>query len=179
MTLFEYLSVAISIVLSLSAAQLLGNLREVFDPERRYWVHALWVVQALWLHVVYWWSMWAYRDLGSWNLLSFAFVLLVPALLFMCSSALVPTYAKSVSSWDQHFFTVRRWHFATRILIVVLASLRAWVLLDQIPSPVSGAILVACIVGFVSSNRSLHAILVVVASVCMLGVAYTRLQAGA
>jgi hypothetical protein len=177
-TLFEYLSVAISIVLSLSAAQLLGNLREVFDPARRYWVHALWVVQALWLHVVYWWSMWAYRDIESWNLLSFAFVLLVPGLLFMCSSALVPTYAKSVSSWDQHFFTVRRWHFATRVLILVFASLRAWFLLDSAPSPISGLILVACIAGFVSSNRSLHAILVVVVSLGMLGVSYARLKSG-
>ena len=178
MTLFEYLSVAISIVLSLSAAQVLVNLREVFDPARRYWVHALWVVQTLWLHVLYWWSMWAYRDFDSWNLLSFSFVLLVPALLFMCSSALVPTYAQNVSSWDQHYYTVRRWYFATRGLIVVFASLRTWLLLDTAPPPTSGLILVACVAGFVSSNRTLHAILVVVTSVGMLGVAYARLRAG-
>jgi len=36
LTLFEYLSVAVSIVLSLSAAQILVNLRAVFDPARRY-----------------------------------------------------------------------------------------------------------------------------------------------
>lgn len=178
MTLFEYLSVAISIVLSLSAGQVLVNLREVFDPARRYWVHALWVVQTLWLHVIYWWSMWAYRDIESWSLLSFAFVLLVPALLFMSSSALVPTYAQNVSSWDQHFYTVRRWYFATRALIVVFASLRTWLLLDTTPPPISGLILVACVAGFVSSNRSLHAVLVFVTSIGMLGVAYTRLRAG-
>jgi hypothetical protein len=177
-TLFEYLSVAISIVLSLSAGQVLVNLREVFDPARRYWVHALWVAQTLWLHVLYWWSMWAYRDIESWSLLSFAFVLLVPALLFMCSSALVPTYAQNVSSWDQHFYTVRRWYFASRALIVVFASLRTWLLLDTTPPPISGLILVACVAGFVSSNRSLHAVLVFVTSVGMLGVAYARLRAG-
>ena len=179
MTLFEYLSVAISIVLSLSAAQLLGNLREVFDPARRYWVHALWVLQTLWLHVLYWWSMWAYREVESWNLLSFAFVLLVPALLFMSSSALVPSYATSVSSWDDHFFKVRRWYFAARSLLVVFAGLRSWLLLDSTPPPLSGLILVACVAGFVSSNRWLHAVLVVITSVAMSGVAYTRIKVGA
>jgi hypothetical protein len=178
-TLFEYLSVAISIVLSLSAAQLLGNLREVLDPARRYWVHALWVVQTLWLHVLYWWSMWAYRDVESWNLLSFAFVLLVPALLFMSSSALVPSYARSVSSWDEHFFAVRRWYFAARSLLVVFAGLRSWLLLDTAPPPFSGLILVACVTGFVFSHRWLHVVLVVATSVGMFGVAYARLKVGA
>jgi hypothetical protein len=178
-TLFEYLSVAISIVLSLSAAQLLGNLREVFDPTRRYWVHALWVVQTLWLHVLYWWSMWAYRDIESWNLFSFAFVLVVPALLFLASSALVPSYATSVPSWEDHFFTVRRWYFAARSLLVVFAGLRSWLFLDAAPSPLSGLILVACVAGLISSNRWLHAILVVTTSVGMSGIAYARLKVGA
>jgi hypothetical protein len=100
----------------------------------------------------------AYREVESWNLLSFAFVLLVPALLFMSSSALVPSYATSVSSWDEHFFKVRRWYFAARSLLVVFAGLRSWLLLDAAPSPLSGLILVACVAGLVSTNRWLHAI---------------------
>ncbi len=67
---------------------MLANLRAVFDPQRRYWVHAFWVVQLLFIHVVFWWGFWAYRDL-EWNLVSFGFVLLNPGLLFICSNALV------------------------------------------------------------------------------------------
>jgi hypothetical protein len=136
------------------------------------------VLQTLWLHVFTWWSTWSYRDFASWNLLSFTFVLLVPALLFMCSSALVPTHAQNVSSWDQHFYTVRRWYFATRSLIVVFAGLLRWLLLDMAPTPISGLILVACVAGFGSSNRSLHAILVVVTSVGVLGLAFIRFKPG-
>ena len=97
----------------------------------------------------------------------------------MASSALVPSYATSVPSWDDHFFKVRRWYFAARSLLVVFASFRSWLLLDTAPPPFSGLILVACVAGLVSSNRWLHAMLVVITSVGMAGVAYTRLKVGA
>jgi hypothetical protein len=70
-TLFEYLSVATSIVLSISAAQLITILRAVLRPGRRYWVHTLWTVLALFGHLVIWWEFWGYRDVASWNLPQF------------------------------------------------------------------------------------------------------------
>ena len=84
MTHFEFLSVAVSIVLALSAGQLVGNIREVFDPTRRYWVHALWVVALLLLHILNWWVLWGLRDVQAWNLAMFASVLIAPGLLFAC-----------------------------------------------------------------------------------------------
>ena len=128
MTLFEYLSVAISIVLALSTAQLLGNLREVFDPARRYWVHALWVVQILLTHFIFWWGFWAYREVESWNLGFFGLALLNPVLLFVCSNVLVRGQPSDGASWEKHFFSARRWFFAARGAIAVVAQLRVWVL---------------------------------------------------
>jgi hypothetical protein len=183
MTLFEFLSVAISIVLALSASQLLTNLREVFDPSRRYWVHALWVVHLLLIHILTWWSLWAYRDVQPWNLATFAVVLLPPGILFVCSSTLVPSYTSSVTSWEDHFFAVRRWFFATRGLFIVLAGYRTWLLLDKpplmSPTPVSIPLLVLCIAGFVSPNRRLQGVSAVVGLAFLaLGVSYFRLEAG-
>ena len=40
MTLFEYLTVAVSIVLGLAAARLLDALPHILAKGRRYWVHA-------------------------------------------------------------------------------------------------------------------------------------------
>lgn len=162
MTLFEFLSVAISIVLALSAGQLLTNLREVFHPARRYWVHAVWVVHLLVIHVFIWWSLWAYRDVEGWNLLTFGMVLITPGLLFVCSSALVPSYASRVASWEEYFYEVRRWFFAARALLVVGAGLRNWYLLDKAPlgspTPFSGFVMIAAIIGFFSSNRRIHGV---------------------
>ena len=114
MTLFEYLSVAISIVLALSAAQLLGNIREVFDPARRYWVHALWAFHMLLLHILLWWGFWAYRDVESWNLASFTLVLVNPGILLVLSNALVPTHLRDGMSWEEHFTSVRKMFFVMR-----------------------------------------------------------------
>ena len=108
MSLFEYLSVAISVMLSLSAAQLFTNLRSVFDPPRRYWVHAVYVAQMLFLHLMNWWGFWGYREIETWNLGSFSFVLLGPALIFVCSSALVAAPTSTESSWEQHFERTRQ-----------------------------------------------------------------------
>ena len=107
MTLFEYLSVAVSIVLSLSAAQILVNLRAVFDPASRYWVHTLWVVIVLFVHLLFWWGFWAYRVVESWNLATFALVLLNPGILFVASTTLVLNASKLDRSWEQHFFDIR------------------------------------------------------------------------
>ena len=182
MTLFEFVSVAVSIVLALSAGQILLNLREVFDPNRRYWVHAVWVVQALIIHVLVWWSLWAYRDI-QWDLASFVLVLVPAGVLFVMSSALVPNSSSTVTSWEAHFFEVRRWFFAARILFIIGAGFRSWFLLEkpilESPTPVSQLILVLLIAGILIANRRFQGVLAVVTSVLLVFVAYVRLEAGA
>jgi hypothetical protein len=182
-TLFEYLSVAISIVLALSAGQLLTNFREVLDPPRRFWVHAIWVVHLLLLHVFVWWSMWAFRDV-DWNLAMFAVVLLPPGILFVCSSTLVPSYSPTVSSWEEHFFKVRRWFFALRSLFILAAGFRSWLLLDkpvlESPTSVSVPLLLLCVAGFIIPDRRFQGgLAVVVFALLILGVSYLRFEAGA
>ena len=166
MTLFEYLSVAVSIVLSLSAAQILANLRAVLDPDRRYWVHALWVIQALLVHVIYWWGFWAYRELESWNFAFFAFVLLNPGLIFVCSNTLVLGVRGPDASWEQHFFSVRKWFFVMWGAMAVVATLRNWLVLST-PVLAPGrlpmlVVMIVCGVGLYSTDRRVHGALVIV-----------------
>ena len=183
MTLFEFISVAVSIVLALSAGQILLNLREVFDPTRRYWVHAVWVTQVLIIHVLVLWSLWAYRDIQSWNLATFIIILVPAGILFVMTSALVPNSSSTVTSWESHFFEVRRWYFAARILFIIGAGFRSWFILDkpilESPTPVSLLVAVLCIAGFVIANRRFQSVLAVVTSVLLALVAYFRLEAGA
>ncbi len=183
MTLFEYLSVAVSIVLALSAAQLLGNVREVFDPARRYWVHALWVVHMLLIHVLLWWGFWAYRDVESWNLAFFGLVLLNSALIFVCSNTLVLSHRSDGASWEQHFFSVRKWFFVVRGLISVVATLRSWLLLGiPILDParlVALLVLIVCVVGILSASRRVHGALALIGSIgIVLGTVYLWFQPG-
>ena len=184
MTLFEYLSVAVSIVLLLGAAQILVNLRAVFDPARRYWIQILWVVILLYTHLLLWWGFWAYRDVGSWNLATFALVLLNPVLLFVSSTTLVLDGSKSDRSWEQHFFDTRRLFFGTYGLIPAGAVLRNWILTDtpvitwgHLPELLMTTISVA---GWASANRRVQAVLALAALVLIIAFTVsTWLQPGA
>ena len=182
MTLFEFLSVAISIVLALSAGQLLTNFREIFDPGRRFWTHAMWVVHLLIMHVLVWWSLWAFREV-PWNLATFFLILLPPATLFVCSSTLVPNNASNVTSWKEHFFQVRGWFFAARSLFIVTAGFRSWFLLDkpvlETPSRASIPMLILCIAGLLVPGERFHRVLAGAAMALLLAISIFRLEAGA
>ena len=182
MTLFEYLSIAISIVLALSAAQLLGSLREVFDPDRRYWVHALWVVHVLLIHVIGWWGLWAFRDLESWNLAFFGLFLVIPGLLFVCSNTLVLPQRSIETSWEQHFFSVGKWFFVARGLIGVVSTLRASLLLgspilDWVRLPTL-LMLIVCVVGVLSASRRVHGTLVLIATILLIWIGFFWFEPG-
>src|SRR5947209_18882359 len=91
MNLFEHVAVAFSMVLSFGVVRLLDGLRPALVPGRRYWVHALWLVQKLLNHAFYWWGFLSFREGVAWTAASFLWILLVPGLLFLQATALVTT----------------------------------------------------------------------------------------
>jgi len=182
MTLFEYLSVATSIVLSLSVAQVLRNLRTVFDSAKRYWVHAVWTVAVLILHLLVWWIFWAYRDVESWNFATFTLVLLNPGILFVASNTLVSREPK-VESWTEHYFSIRRPFFATIGLMPLGTLMRDGILFGTpvlIPGHTPEALAtIICALGWSSQSRRVHAFLApAYLLVIMAGTAYVWFQPG-
>lgn len=65
MTFFEYITVAVSIVLALAVARSIDGLRSALESNRRYWVHFAWVVIKLCNPIIFWWGIWGYRDLRT------------------------------------------------------------------------------------------------------------------
>ncbi len=181
MTLFEYVTVAISIVLALGVMRLLDGLRFAVLPERRYWTHFLWIATKLLNHALYWWGMWALRDLFSWNFGSFLWVLLFPAALYLQSTSLVTTNPSEITSWRDHFYSIRRWFFAINILLVPYAATTTAVLLGVPLFHVSrvplALVLVLNVLGVVSARPRLHlaiAVIVFLAQVLGFGNAQHR-----
>ena len=86
-------------VLSFGVVRLLDGLRPALVPGRRYWVHALWLVQKLLNHAFYWWGFLSFREGVAWTVASFLWILLVPGLLFLQATALVTTNPSAVDSW--------------------------------------------------------------------------------
>ena len=180
MTLFEYLSVAFSVVLSLSAAQILSNIRSVLDPARRDWVHGLWMVHVLILHVIVWWSGWALRE-ASWNLGSFGVALSGPAFLYVAANALVPS-DRSVSL-REHFLLNRTLFFTARGLLVLASWAVSYMLLGTpllTHARITGVLIITiCAVGIVSSNYRVHVVIAILGLLLEIFViGYFRFEAG-
>jgi hypothetical protein len=129
MTLFEYLSVAFSIVLSLAAVRLLSGISVSFVPERRYWPHATWVVFVLLASAMIWWNFWSFKDV-QWNFIRFFLTLVVPALIYLQAAALVPENPDNVLSWRKHFFAARKRFFVALAALFLLTAVDSWLLLD-------------------------------------------------
>ena len=63
MTHFEYIFVAVAIILSFTLLRLLDALPSVFSRERAYWVHTVWVLFLLFFCAGFWWLNWHNRTL--------------------------------------------------------------------------------------------------------------------
>lgn len=175
MSQFEFISVAVSIILALSIARLLTALPQAFAPDKRYWVHVVWCLVMLSPHLAFWWSIWIYRDVEPWSFQAFVAVLLTPALLYMTVTTLCSDEPRSVDSWRTYFFERRRLMFSLGLAVFFSIPLRQLVVLGsgalsldgQLPMsrlPVAGFFLVIMVGGLVSSNERFHSVLAVAAA---------------
>ncbi len=105
MSLFEYISIATSLILSFSLARSLTNVAPIFAAERRDWVHASWVVGLLAYHVTLFWQLWAYGEAPSWTLIEFVLLLTGPISVLIAVSLLVPL--DHAADYRAHFESVR------------------------------------------------------------------------
>jgi hypothetical protein len=167
MTLFEYLSVGYSIVLSLTVVRLLGGLPAAVASDRRYWVHIVWISLILLRSLLLWWGFWSYHEVAAWNFFSFALVLLLPGLLFFLAATLIPDSPSSVGSWQAHFYAVHRRFFTTLVLSILIAVAASHLVLGvPLLHPLRGFQVIFFVVAFAgaaTSNSRFHEVLVVTA----------------
>lgn len=128
MTHFEYIAVAVSIILGLSVIQLLSNLDRVFAQPHRYWLHSLWVLMLFWMLVQNWWAFWDLKDV-AWNLGYFLLWVTYVSALYLTILALTRTNSAEVS-WEEVYFSRTRRFFGLFIFVGVLAILLTWIMLD-------------------------------------------------
>ena len=76
-----------------------------------------------------WWNFWSFRDV-QWNFIRFLLTLLVPALVYLQATALVPESPGTVQSWREHFFAARNRFFVALASFFLLIGVNAWLLLD-------------------------------------------------
>lgn len=163
MTLFEYIAVANSIILSFAVVRLLDTLPPAFDPTRRDFVHFAFVVVAIWACAQYWWIGWALASVESWTYAKFLLYLIPPAVLYSLARALGSPDPNSVESFFDHFQQVHRRFFgllATYMLVIILVGWLLGGLPLLHPSRILDPVLViAASSGALISNPRYHTVL--------------------
>lgn len=129
MSHFEYIFVAVSIVLSFTLLRLLDALPTAFSRERGYWVHSVWVVFLLYMCAAFWWLNWFNHNLDELSFRYFLFLLVAPSLLYLTATALVSASPAGVPSWSEHFGRVRRRFFAGLLVYVSILTINSFVTL--------------------------------------------------
>ena len=121
MTQFEYISIAISMVMALGVARLLDTLGPALRRESRSWIHVGWILQKFITHLLWWWGMWTARD-ADWNLGLYTAELVAPVILFLQASALARPSDRSPGSWEARFFEIRIPFFLGNLVLAILAG---------------------------------------------------------
>jgi hypothetical protein len=171
--LFDFISVAVSIVLGISAAHLLSGLRNVVAPARRDWLVVSWCTYLIYLHLLTWWSLFAARHVVAWNLSLFTLAMAVPGFLYLATASLVSEAPATVRSWREHFNRVRSWFFAFYGLFIAASALRETLLLSRpllgISSGADTISLLNATIGAIWSNRRVQiAVITIEVSIALL-----------
>ena len=181
MELFEFISVAVSIVLGISAAHLLSGLRNVVAPARRDWLVVSWYAYLIYLHLLTWWSLFAARQMVAWNLGLFTLAMAVPGFLYLATYSLVSEAPGTVRSWREHFNTVRPWFFAFYGSFIAAAGLRETLLLGRplfgISSGADTISLLNATMGAIWSNRRVQIAVITIEVSIALSVSAQRFYA--
>ena len=89
MEIFEYLSIAYSLVFSFAAIRLVAGLPHAIAANRRYPVHISHVVLMLFALLALFWSFWSFRDI-EWHFFNFISLLAGPGLVYFLACTLIP-----------------------------------------------------------------------------------------
>lgn len=184
MTLFDFVTVMVSMILALSLGHVLDGIAHLYKTrERVKWFlpHTLWMGAIVLTLINHWWALWDFRDI-EWNYASFLYILIAPVALSFAVNLIAPERT-SDETYDMgaQFSRVRQ-PFAVAFCVYVLAM---WfdgaILAGQDPFGALGLLhipaLVATGVGFFNNGRTVNVVISFIAIATLAGIGLTRLFA--
>ncbi len=156
MTIFEFLTVAVSIVLALGMGTLISSIPHVFDSKKRDWLHATYFVLLVLAHIIVWWRVWLLNVAPSWNIFQFTILMGSPLSLYLAATALVSSNPAQVDNWRSYFQEKSHWIISGITAILFFGILRSYFILAITPPWWSLAALVMYIVAAISRRRDVH-----------------------
>ncbi|MFK8050034.1 MAG: hypothetical protein AB8B81_16520 [Halioglobus sp.] len=166
MSQFEFVSVAVALLYSIAVGRLLGSLSDIFDSNRRYWVHAGWAVYLLLFSALSWWNFFAAAHDFEFGPITFLLTLCTPALVIVRAQLLTGRPSQEIASYRQHFYDNRVPFFAVGLASMTTIMLFPWLAGTQPLGEVTAYQLQAApfmliwIIGLVSARPAVHIALI-------------------
>ncbi|NIV18328.1 MAG: hypothetical protein GWN47_07905 [Woeseiaceae bacterium] len=173
MSIFEFLTVAISIVLALGLSLLISSIPHVFDPKKRDWLHSFIFLLLIFSHVVVWWRVWMLNSVSSWNIIQFMILIGSPLSLYLAATALVSTTPHRIDDWKAYFSDRSQWFFAAFAATIFFGILRSYYILGVMPEWWGFLALAVNSGAALSKSREIH-IAVAFSLIVFLGILLTR-----
>jgi hypothetical protein len=125
MSIFEFLTVAISIILALGLSLLISSIPHVFSPRKRDWLHASVFLLLTFSHIVVWWRVWLLNSVSSWNIVQFMILIGSPLSLYLAATAIVSNRPDQIDDWRSYFSERGQWAFAALAAAILFGILRS------------------------------------------------------
>ena len=169
MNTFEYLGVLVSVLLGLAITHLVvGTVSIIQNRETTqvYWVHLVWVGNAIILITQFWWFFFGWSGLDLWPM-SIFYLLFCYALVLSASAALLFPVREMAADYRAYYYKQFRWFFFFLLLAVCLdiaeVAVKATAELRPIPAeyfPLTIPILIGVLVAILTGNPKYHAFFV-------------------
>ena len=180
MFLFEYLSVAVSIVLSLALVRLISGLRSIAESNSRHWIPLTWIGTSIGLCLAHWWTSWSFRE-AQWTFATFVLMILGPAILYFIATVLIPDDRASVVDWKGHFLEKRTQFYGALMAYMALGTVDGYLILG---APLFAPARIGQITGFILAMNglivkkpSIHAFITVLFALLLVAAAFTLFAA--
>lgn len=159
MTIFEYLSIAASILLALALGRLASAIPYVFSRRRFDLVYSLLYVALFFGALLQWWLIWEVSHYEDWSYQTFVLLMASPLVLFVLAHVLVSEQPSEIDSWKHYLSEKHRLYFVLLFIGFIIARARDLLFLGIIPdwwALLTGSSFLA---GAIWNNRILFSIL--------------------
>jgi len=135
-SIFEHVSVLVSIILGLAVVHLLGGISLILDRRveaKAYGVHLAWTANLLFVSILVWLGNFLLADVGSFRIFHFLNIIAYCITIYLMAGLLFPVHGDEVTDFREHFHTNRRRFFTVGIFFVVfdaIDGLFEWVAVD-------------------------------------------------
>jgi hypothetical protein len=130
MGLFEYITVASSLILSTSIARLVGVGQIMIYSGGRYWVFTLAFAMVFIFHFLQFWVLWLYNVVADWTLPEFLLFLSMPTLVLVLGMSLSPLAGARPDDWRDFFAARRLQYYWCWIALMISMSASGWVIFE-------------------------------------------------